>query len=304
MRLAMVLVLLAAAGGVAALGKLDPQVGFESVLEMWGDLVRDADQVAMKAAPVPLAEEVALGQRLAESMKDQWTDDAALTTYVTGVAEPLRAFVRRKEMPYHFHVVDSPAVNAFALPGGEIYVFRGLLEFVESEAELAAVLGHEMSHVDLKHCVDRYRYELSLKSAGAGDLGHIVDISRRLATVAYSQFQEVEADAQSTRLCISARYDPEAAPRLFARMSANMEGGVKPRAKTPAGEVAGSTARVLSDYFRSHPRSEDRTKRLDELLRGERVNFGQTQFYVGKKNLRGHIPFSEETFKDEWRILQ
>ena len=304
MRLAGVLGLLAAGGGVAALGKLERQAGFESVLEMWGDLVRDADQVAMKAAPVPMAEEIALGQRLSESMKGQWTEDPVLTAYVTGVAQPLKAFVRRKEMPYHFHVVDSPQVNAFALPGGEIYVFRGLLEFVESESELAAVLGHEMSHVDLKHCVDRYRYELSLKSAGAGDLGQIVDMSRRLATVVYSQFQEVEADTQAMRICIDTRYDPEAAPRLFARMGATMEGGGKPREKTPAGEVAGSTARLLSDYFRSHPRSENRSKRLEELLRRERGNFGQTEFYVGKKNLNNHIPFFEEAFKDEWRTMQ
>ena len=303
MRLGGVLALLAAGGGVAALGKLDRQVGFDSVLEMWGDLVRDADQVAMKAAPVPMAEEIALGQRFSESMKGQWTGDAALTTYVTGVAQPLKAFVRRKDMPYHFHVVDSPEVNAFALPGGEIYVFRGLLEFVESESELAAVLGHEMSHVDLKHCVDRYRYELSLKRAGAGDLGKVVDMSRRLATVAYSQFQEVEADAQGMRICIDARYDPEAAPRLFTRMSATMEGGVRPREKTPVGEVARSTAGMLSGYFRSHPPSADRTKRLEELLRSERGNFGQTQYYVGRKNLTHHIPFFEEAFKEEWRVL-
>jgi beta-barrel assembly-enhancing protease len=303
-RLGFVVLSIAAGSGAAALGRLDRQTGFDSVLEMWGDLVRDVDQVAMKAAPVPMPEEIALGQRLSAALKGQWPEDAALTAYVTGVAQPLKSFVRRKEMPYHFHVVDSPEVNAFALPGGDIYVFRGLLEFVESESELASVLGHEISHVDLKHCVDKYRYELSLKRTGAGELGHMVDMSRRLATIAYSQFQEVEADAHGVRLSIDSRYDPEAALRLFARMSAAQGGGAKPGAKTPAGELARSTSRMLSDYFRSHPRSDDRTKRLEELLRNEHAKFGGTQYYVGKKNLNDHIPFFEKAFDDEWRTLR
>ena len=301
LRFAVVLALLALGGGVAAMGKLERQAGFDSVLEIWGDLVRDADQAAMKAARVSIPEEIELGQRLSDALKGQWREDAALAAYVSGVAQPLQSFVRRKGIPYHFHVLDSAEINAFALPGGEIYVFRGLLDFVESEAELAAVLGHEISHVDLMHCVDKYRYELSLKRSGAEDLGQIVDMSRRLATASYSRFQEVEADAQSFRLSIESRYDPGASPRLFARMGAKVEAGANPRAKTPAGEFASSTARMMSDYFRSHPRSEDRTKRLDELMRGERSRLAGMRFYIGKKNLNAHIPFSEKAFDDEWR---
>ena len=147
MRLAALTLIIAAGGGIAAMGKLEHRIGFDSVLEMWGDLVRDADQVAMKAAPVPVADEIALGEKLSSAMKDQWTAEPVLTAYVNGVGQAMKPFLRRKEIPYHFHVVDAPSINAFALPGGEIYVFRGLLEFVESESELAAVLGHEMSHV-------------------------------------------------------------------------------------------------------------------------------------------------------------
>jgi Zn-dependent protease with chaperone function len=135
-------------------------------------------------------------------------------------------------------------------------------------------------------------------------LGHMVDMSRRLATVAYSQFQEVEADAQGMRLSIDSRYDPEAAARVFARMSMTLEGGAKPREKTPVGEVARSTASVLSDYFRSHPPSADRTRRLEEQLRKERPTFGATDFYVGKRNIVEHIPFIVQAFKDEWRRMQ
>ena len=195
-------------------------------------------------------------------------------------------------------------MNAFALPGGEIYVFRGLLEFVESESELAAVIGHEMSHVDLKHCVDRYRYQLSLKRAGAGDIGQMFDIGRSLATIAYSQFQEVEADAQGTRISIDARYDPDAAARVFTRMGEVMDGSVRHGAKTPAGEAASSAVTMVSDYFRSHPGSEDRARRLSELVRNESSRLAGSQFYIGKKNLRDHIPFFEKSFNDEWLTMK
>ena len=304
MRLAIVAAIIAAGGGVAAMGKLEHQIGFDSVLEMWGDLVRDADQVAMKAAPVSAADEIALGEKFSAAMKDNWPAEPVLTAYVDGVGQPLKAFLRRKEIPYHFQVVDSPSVNAFALPGGEIYVFRGLLEFVESEAELAAVLGHEMSHVDLKHCVDRYRYQLSLKRAGVGDIGQIVDMARSLATISYSQFQEVEADTQGARILIDARYDPDAAARVFTRMGEVLEGKRRPGAKTPAGEVAASTVNMVSDYFRSHPGSEDRARRLSERVRNESPRLASTRFYVGKKNLRDHIPFAEKSFNDEWMTMK
>lgn len=298
--MAVVAAVIAAGGGVASMGKLEHQVGFDSVLEMWGDLVRDADQVAMKAAPVPIEEEIALGEKLSAAMKDNWKAEPELTPYVDGIGQPMKAFLQRKNIPYHFYVVDSPQVNAFALPGGQIYVFRGLLEFVESEAELAAVIGHEMAHVDLKHCVDRYRYQLSLKRAGAGELGEVVDMARRLATISYSQFQEVEADAQGSRMLVDARYDPQAASRLFTRMGEVMEGKSRPAAKTPMGEVARASAGMLSDYFRSHPRSEDRASRLSEQERKALRSLDNRQFYLGRKNLHEHIPFFEKAFDEEW----
>ncbi len=303
LRFAAVVAIVAAGAGIAAMGKLERQIGFDSVREIWGDLVRDADQVTMKAAHVSTAEEVELGTKLSASMKGAWTEDQPLTEYVTGVAASLKGFVRRKDMPYHFHVVESPQVNAFALPGGEIYVFRGLLEFVESEAELAAILGHEMSHVDMKHCIDHYRYEVAMKRVGAAEVGQGIDQSRRLASIAYSQFQEVEADAQGMRMSIDATYDPEAAARLFQRMSQAFEGKSKVYRKTPAGEAVAATAAMVSDFFRSHPRSEDRSRRLAELSRNEHSRLAGSLFYIGVKNLNGHIPLSEKAFDNEWRRM-
>jgi predicted Zn-dependent protease len=304
LRLAAVVTLVAAGAGIAAMGSLEHQIGFDSVREIWGDLVRDADQVAMKAAPVSIPQEVALGQKLSAAMKDSWQEDGELSTYVTAIGQQFLPALRRGQMPYHFHVVDSPQVNAFALPGGEIYVFRGLLEFVETEAELAAVIGHEMAHVDLKHCLDHYRYQLALQNAGAGELGQVVDLSRRLATVSYTQFQEVEADAEGWKLAVSASYDPDAAANLFERMGKVFEGKVTAHQRNPAGELIKASASVLTDYFRSHPRSADRAQRLSELTRSHYLSLTGKQFYEGRKNLAKHIPLSEKAFDNEWRRMK
>ena len=86
LRFAAVVAIVAAGAGIAAMGKLERQIGFDSVREIWGDLVRDADQVTMKAAHVSTAEEVELGTKLSASMKGAWTEDQPLTEYVTGVA--------------------------------------------------------------------------------------------------------------------------------------------------------------------------------------------------------------------------
>jgi len=92
--------------------------------------------------------------------------------------------VSRRGIRYRFHVIDSPGINAFALPGGQIFVTTGMMNFVQSEAELAAVLGHEMAHVDLRHCIERYQYEIHLRKAGAGEAGAVVEVAHRLTTCA------------------------------------------------------------------------------------------------------------------------
>src|SRR4029077_11517551 len=127
--------------------------------------------------------------------RDMGREDADAGRYVMGVAQPLLPYLRRPGIRCEFHVIDSPLTNAFALPGGQIFVMRGLLEFVESEAELAAVLGHEMSHVDLRHCIEHYQYEAKLKKAGVPELGWIVETAHRLVMLGFSPQQELEADA-------------------------------------------------------------------------------------------------------------
>src|SRR5260370_42098150 len=139
--------------------------------------------------------------------------DARWQPYVEAVGQKVAMGRQRKGIPYQFLVIDEAVQNAFALPGGRVFIYRGMLEFLNSEAELAAILGHEISHVDLRHCVERYQYQYKLKA-----LGSMLEFAHRLMIVGFTQDQESDADSQGEQLAIEAGYDPDAAAVLFERM--------------------------------------------------------------------------------------
>src|SRR5260370_35355624 len=190
----------------------------------------------MKLTRVSDAEEMRIGSALARGITE--TGDEAEAAYVEAVAQPLLTHVRRQGIHYEFHVIESPQINAFALPGGQIFVMRGLLDFVDSEAELAAVLGPGVSHVDLRHCIERYQYEATLKKAGAPELGSVVEMAHRLATFAFSPQQELDADALGQTLSVAAGYNPAAPADLFKRTPARFHDTAQPPATTREVEMS------------------------------------------------------------------
>ena len=289
-----VLILLIAGGVAAMFGTLGSGVNLSSVVGLWSDTVRDADQIGMRLTRVGDSGEMRIGAELARSMASH--EDAAATAYVTGVAQALLPHIRRRGIHYQFRVIESGDINAFALPGGQIFVTAGLLDFAESEAELAAVLGHEISHVDLRHCIERYQYQVTLKKAGVpDDLAWLAETAHHLATMGFSQDQEREADAQGEKLTIESGYDPNAAGALFSRMAIRFGEASPPPAKTPAGEVTDAIGGALGSYFRTHPPSEERAR----AMRGMAARY-RDAFYVGKENLRRRIPRSRQEFPGEF----
>jgi len=302
-RFGLVLSLLVVGAVLATRGTSDPEVSLASVMELWSDTLRDTDQIGMKLTRVSDAEEMKIGADLARGVADMGREDADAGRYVTGVAEPLLPHLRRPGIRYQFHVIDSPQVNAFALPGGQVFVMRGLLEFVESEAELAAVLGHEMSHVDLRHCIEHYQYEAKLTKAGAPELAWMVEMAHRLVMLGFSPQQELEADAQGERLSVESGYDPDAEPALFMRMKTKFHQPSRVQASTPAGEVRQAASEAIGAYFRTHPPSEERVVRLNDMLARHRQELAGRRFYVGKENLRDRVPRSSHEYAGEFRKI-
>src|SRR5271165_1341460 len=299
-RFVLILALLIAGATLATRGAMDPMVSLESLTQLWSDTLRDTDQLGMKVTRVSDAEETAIGAELARAFFNNRVQDHADEAYVIAIGQAVARHARRGGIRYQFHLIDSPVINAFALPGGQIFVTTGMLSFVESEAELAAILGHEISHVDLRHCVEHYQYEIKLKHAGLPVAGEIVEAAHRVAAFSFARYQEAEADAQGDRMSIESGYDPRAAPALFVRLKERMGEPSRAPAATPAGEVAQSAGEAIGSFFQSHPPSEERARALGAMAAREGHTLTGKSFYIGKQNLQDRVPRSEREYPGEY----
>lgn len=158
-------------------------------------------------------------------------EDPQLTAYVNSIGARMAAVSDRPDLNYTFTILDSPIVNAFALPGGYVYVSRGLMALADNEAELAGVIGHEIGHVTARHSAERYSRSVAV-SLGAGLLGAVTG-QRALSDLAnmggalylksYSRENEFEADSLGLRYMASAGYEPSAVATFLASLGAQTE---------------------------------------------------------------------------------
>ena len=127
-------------------------------------------------------------------------EDPALVAYVNQIGQRLALYAPRRDFEYRFRIVDQEAPNAFALPGGQIYVSRGLLALANSEGELANVIGHEIVHAALRHA--------SAQQAVANSIPGIFRLTAAASIASYGRNQEREADREGQLLAARAGYDP------------------------------------------------------------------------------------------------
>jgi predicted Zn-dependent protease len=193
-------------------------------------------------------------------------DEQAMATYVERVGTQLAARAHRK-LPYKFHYIPGGFDNAFALPGGHIYIGGGLIASMDSEDQLAAVLGHELAHADRRHCAERVQIEARMRKLNLGVIGSLAQIPIQVFQAGYSKTQELEADKVGTELAVRAGYSPFGALRLFEKFDAmNREEPSRPRPRSPQQEVLRLTIGTLSGYFRSHPPAGERMVQLRRMI--------------------------------------
>ena len=175
----------------------------------------------------------------------------------------------RRKLPYKFHYIpDSDFVNAFALPGGHVFVGQGLLALMQSEDALAAVLGHEVEHIDLRHCSERMQTEAHLRNLGA--LGDLVGLPVEVFLAGYSKEQEMEADRDGTTLAVKAGYSPLGILQLFGEFKKlEQAGSSDDKPATPVDEAAQVSLQTVEGYFRSHPPATQREEQVRELMRSQ-----------------------------------
>lgn len=193
--------------------------------------------------------------------------DEKLQAYVQRVGERVAKNSHRNQLAYQFTVVDSPDINAFALPGGYIYIHRGLLAYLNSEAELAAVLGHEIGHVTARHSVQQQSQSSAWNilgqalaiGTGVGAAGDLTNALGGAFVRGYGRDMELEADGLGAQYLARSGYDPQAMievvkvlknQELFSRDQAAKRGEAQ-----PAGGYHG--------LFDTHP---DNDRRLQQVL--------------------------------------
>lgn len=145
-------------------------------------------------------------------------NDAKLQAYIQRAGERVARASHRNQLNYVFTLVDSPDVNAFALPGGYIYIHRGLLAYLNSEAELAAVLGHEVGHVTARHSVRQQSQstawgllgQAAAIGTGVGALGDLTSVMGNAFVRGYGRDMELEADGLGAQYLARGGYDPQA----------------------------------------------------------------------------------------------
>lgn len=209
--------------------------------------------------PVSTSQEIALGQkefpRAVQEMGGEYPDPQ-LHAYLNEVGTRVARQSQRPALPYEFEVVNDSTPNAFALPGGFIAITRGLLVDLDNEAELAAVLGHEVGHVAARHAVAGMQRgtllngALSVLSAATGDTsyGSLAERAGKLTAdlidKSYSRDQERQADRLGIDYMVRAKYNPEGAVQVQELFYRKLEGGAQPQ--------------WLRGLFRTHPFSRER----------------------------------------------
>ncbi|MBU6172504.1 MAG: M48 family metallopeptidase [Planctomycetes bacterium] len=287
-------------GAVAVwIGDVDESVSLSAAMEVWGDVIRDVDQLGLSLSRVSDEKEMEFGRILSSDMIDTSAERSTWQSYVAAVGQDLVPHVQRLGIRYEFHVIETPWINAFAMPGGQIFISTGMLEFLQSEAELASILGHEIAHVDQRHCIEMFQSQITLERIGMDHIGNLLETMRRVLAVGYQKYQELEADAAGLRLAMAAGYDPGAIVSSFERLRERFGEPTKTRSKEPIGEITGSLIEALGSYFQSHPPTTDRISRLKQLIAHKVPSSRKNAFYIGKENYKKRIPKSSEQFDGE-----
>jgi predicted Zn-dependent protease len=232
------------------------------------------------------SQEVSVGRSEDKKVREQYGsyNDPALQEYVSGIGQRLARSSHRPGLQYQFTVVDSPEINAFALPGGYIYITRGILAYLNSEAELAAVLGHEIGHVTARHSVQQMS-AATAANVGASVLQILVPQVRNSAgdllintlggavLSGYGREHELEADRLGAEYLARTGYDPQAMIKVV---------GVLKNQELFDNEVAKAEGREPRRYhglFATHP---DNDTRLQEVVR-EAAKFSSAENRINRE---------------------
>lgn len=232
-RLAATLILLAlSAAGCAEIQRAGEDIARQSGNPRLAGAIHGVGNVVGSLLPIGYEEEMSIGQAMALQVVARYggvVDQPELVRYVNLVARAVANTSDRPDIPYRVAILEHDSINAFAAPAGYIFVTRGLLKQIRNEAELAAVLGHEIAHVSQKHILDVIQRSKRLAGVTEAGLSYatsnpaafktIIDGAvKKLLDEGLDQEKETEADAVGEVFAARVGYDAEAYVGLLARL--------------------------------------------------------------------------------------
>jgi Zn-dependent protease with chaperone function len=198
-----------------------------------------------------IQQDIQLGRQASEQVERQMPMiyDETVQEWIDQLGRHLAASTTMPDLPWRFRVANSSQINAFALPGGFVYVNRGLIEMTDSESEVAGAMAHEMAHVTLRHGTNQLSkmiaFQVPLAMVGAGGLGQM---GLSMAFLKFSRTDETQADIVGTQTMVKAGFDPQGMVRIFEKLK-----------KISAG-------RATPEFLSDHPDPGDRLKRIEKEI--------------------------------------
>jgi beta-barrel assembly-enhancing protease len=247
-------------------------VSANALVALAADAQRDLTRAPMRLTRLSDEAEIAVGKELAEQYsvpaEKLSPEQQAIESYVRRVGHSVSHNTHR-HLPYSFHLVPNRSlINAFSLPGGPVYIGEGLLDLMTSEDELAAVLGHEIEHIDHYHCAERVQVEARLRNLKLGIVGTLLQIPLQVWEAGYNKDEEFEADREGMRLAVLDGYSPYGAVTLFQRFG-KLHDEYVIHARSPEEELSQLAIQSLQGYFRSHPLPSERLAQANSLIAQE-----------------------------------
>lgn len=217
----------------------------------------------LSACTVSNEQESQMGEQTAREVAAQLpiVDDPYINSYINELGDTIASHTSRSDLQWHFYIVNSHQVNAFALPGGYIYVNRGLIESADRADELAGVLGHEIGHVIQRHSVKQMQQQqklgvvatlaCTLTNVCKSGLGQAaINIGGSALISRYSRKDELEADSEAVENVLHVNIDPEGIPALFDVL-------MQQRKTQPS---------IVEGWFSTHPLEESRIRQAERLI--------------------------------------
>lgn len=264
---------------------------FSPFFQLLGKPLQTVNRTVTHVFPVSQVDEKMLGEEIKAKIPTHFItiNSKSETAYLNQLIQELTANAQ-SGFDYHVFLISGEP-NAMALPGGVICITDGLLDILSSEAELIAILGHEIGHIERGHLFDACRQEmLKRKMEQISLLTYALDAIGHLGKCCFNKTQEDEADSYAFRMLLDHGYDPFAMSRSFEKL---LSYEANPNARTT----------LIDDFFSTHPYLELRAAKFQALAEKWEASNEEIPCYVGQRNFKERKTRCQVEYRREFKLL-